>query len=595
MKIRKATSGIQRKYLKYTIGLLLLALFLSSMGVWFYMRNIMMGIVTDKYTFMTEKTGISLDNLYQKTEKVTEECILNDQVQQSLKAKPMEEVDRISLSKYFAYIDLDHVSEYCYVDNKKNLYTRSYSKIPYQYFEDSLLVQQLGSSYADTRWFVMKDYLFGTGEEALFVGRKVHSLNYAHEPGYLFFKMNPEFLQSLLLEEDTLTQEAAIGIMDPQGRICAYWYPEGFTLSPEQEAVLADYAQTQGYGSLVENEKISGGILSVYKQEECGFSVFTLVPERVLGKEITKVFWVLLVIYLLVIAIAIVLSIYFSNKFTKPIKELNRAMTEFNGEDFSKLVHLNTKTELDQIGNAYNEMLSNIKELLDEIRTQQKELRTSELNMLIGQINPHFLYNTLDTIYMLARINKEETTMNMIQALSKYLRLSLSKGSEIVTVEDELENVKSYLQIQQIRNENLFTYTVDCEVDPKETWVLKLILQPLVENSIKYGFCEIYEGGQIRIHVYKQDGRLILTVYNSGIPIAEEMVEKINALNGRPLSEARKLFPKNAKNGYGVSNVLTRLRLKYGEEVLFTYRAEQDGTTCTIEIPGEGEQHEENL
>ena len=155
------------------------------------MRNIMMGIVTDKYTFMTEKTGISLDTLYQKTEKVTEECILNDQVQQSLKAKPMEEVDRNSLSKYFAYIDLDHVSEYCYVDNKKNLYTRSYSKIPYQYFEDSLLVQQLGSSYADTRWFVMKDYLFGTGEEALFVGRKVHSLNYAHEPGYLFFKMNP--------------------------------------------------------------------------------------------------------------------------------------------------------------------------------------------------------------------------------------------------------------------------------------------------------------------------------------------------------------------------------------------------------------------
>lgn len=191
-------------------------------------------------------------------------------------------------------------------------------------------------------------------------------------------------------------------------------------------------------------------------------------------------------------------------------------MTEFNGEDFSKLVHLNTKTELDQIGNAYNEMLSNIKELLDEIRTQQKELRTSELNMLIGQINPHFLYNTLDTIYMLARINKEETTMNMIQALSKYLRLSLSKGSEIVTVKDELENVKSYLQIRQIRNENLFTYTIDCEVDPEETWVLKLILQPLVENSIKYGFCEIYEGGQIRIHVYKQDGRLILPFITAG-------------------------------------------------------------------------------
>ena len=594
MKTNKSTSGIQGKYLKYTIGLLLLALFLSIVGVWFYMRNMMMGIVTDKYNFLNEKTGISLDTLYQKTEKVTEECILNDQVQQSLKAKLMEEVDRNSLSKYFAYIDLDHVSEYCYADNKKNLYTRSYSKIPYQYFADSLLVEQLGDSYADTRWFVAKDYLFGTGEEALFIGRKVHSLNYAHEPGYLFLKMDPEFLHGLLTEDRDLMQEAAVGIMDPSGKICACWYPEGFTLSAEQEAVLADYAQTKGTGSIVENEKISGGVLSVYKQEKCGFSVFTFVPGQVLGRGIAKVFWVLLAIYLLVIAIAVVLSIYFSSKFTKPIRELNRAMTEFNGEDFSKLVHLNTNTEIDQIGNAYNKMLSNIRELVDEIRIQQKELRTSELNMLISQINPHFLYNTLDTIYMLARINKEETTMNMIQALSRYLRLSLSKGSEIVTVGDELENVKSYLQIQQIRNENLFTYTVDCEVNPEETWVLKLILQPLVENSIKYGFCEIYEGGKIRLHVYKQDGKLILTVYNSGTPIAGEIAEKINALNGRPLSEARKLFPKNAKNGYGVSNVLTRLRLKYGEEVRFTYRAEADGTTCMIEIPGEGEWHEEN-
>ena len=592
MKIRKTPSGIQRKYLIYTIGLLLLALFLSSVGVWFYMRYTMLGIVTDKYTFMNEKTGIALDNLFQKTDKVTEECILNSQVQQSLKARPMEEVDRNSLSKYFAYIDLDHVSEYCYVDNKKNLYTRSYSKIPYQYFADSLLVEQLGDSYADTQWFVMKDYLFGTGEEALFIGRKVHSLNYAHEPGYLFLKMTPDFLQGILTEENDFTQEAAVGIMDPEGKICASWYPDGFTLSKEQETALTESAKKDGAGVVVENEKIKGGVLSVYKQADCGFSVFTLVPEAVLSKGTIRVLWVLLLIYLLVIAIAVVLSIYFSNKFTKPIKELNRAMTEFNGEDFTKLVHLNTHTELDQIGNAYNEMLSNIKELLNEIKTQQKELRTSELNMLLSQINPHFIYNTLDTIYMLARINKEETTMKMIQALSKYLRLSLSKGSDIVTVADELENVKSYLQIQQIRNENLFTYTVNCEVDPEQTWVLKLILQPLVENAIKYGFCEIYEGGQIRIHIYRREGWLILSVYNSGTPIAQEMADKINGLNGRPLSEARGLFSGNSRNGYGVSNVLTRLRLKYGEDVRFTYRAEGDGTTCTVEIPGDGEHGE---
>ncbi len=191
-------------------------------------------------------------------------------------------------------------------------------------------------------------------------------------------------------------------------------------------------------------------------------------------------------------------------------------------------------------------MLINIENLLTEIKDQQKELRTSELNMLINQINPHFLYNTLDTIYMLARINKEETTMKMIQALSKYLRLSLSKGNDIVTVADELENVRSYLQIQEIRNENLFTYTVDCEVEPEKTYVLKLILQPLVENAIKYGFREIYEGESLP-SAYTGTGDLLLVVYNNGTPIEEDMAEKINALNEKTLSEAKKSFPESEK------------------------------------------------
>ena len=137
-------------------------------------------------------------------------------------------------------------------------------------------------------------------------------------------------------------------------------------------------------------------------------------------------------------------------------------MTSFDGNDFTHIIQIHTDTELDKIGHAYNEMLKNIEEFQNEIKNQQKELRISEMNTLISQINPHFLYNTLDTIYMLARINGEEKTMKMIQALSKYLRLSLSKGREIVTVEDELENVKSYMEIQQIRNENLFHYEIEC-------------------------------------------------------------------------------------------------------------------------------------
>ena len=267
-------------------------------------------------------------------------------------------------------------------------------------------------------------------------------------------------------------------------------------------------------------------------------------------------------------------------------------MTEFDGQDFGRTVDIHTNTELDNIGHSYNKMLENIEQLLQEIKSQEKELRTSELNMLISQINPHFLYNTLDTIYMLARINGEETTMKMIQALSRYLRLSLSKGKDMVTVEDELENVKSYMEIQQIRNENLFRYEIDCQIEAKSRWVLKLILQPLVENSIKYGFCDIFEGGLIRISVREIDGKLVLAVYNNGTPMEPEMAEKINALGTLPVSEMKECFP-DKQHGYGVVNIVTRLRLKYGEDVGFAYEVQKEGTECIVRLPVDGTENDE--
>lgn len=128
-------------------------------------------------------------------------------------------------------------------------------------------------------------------------------------------------------------------------------------------------------------------------------------------------------------------------------------------------------------------------------------------------------------------------------------------------------------------------------MDASHTWVLKLILQPLVENAIKYGFCNIFEGGQIRIQVRKEGEILCLEVYNSGTPIEKEIMEKINAMNEMPLSRLKECFP-DKKRGYGVVNIMTRLRLKYGDAVRFCYEAEQDGTRCLIKIPGGGKTEE---
>ncbi len=590
MKKWKIKSGIQRKYLRYTMGLLLLAILLSSIGVWIYVRQTLTTEVTDKYEFVNEKMGLALDTLAKKADEGTAECITYDLVQQSLKTKSLEDVEKNTLQKYFAYMNLDNVAEYCYVDNKNNVYARSYSHIDYEDFVNSHLEENMGSSYAKTQWFWAKDTLFGTGEEALFIGRYVHSMEYASKPGLLLIKMSDGFLENVLGKDRSVTEEVQIGILDKNGNLCASWCPEETEITDQVKKKVYSISNQEKSGVLAKSRKVSGGVCSVYRQNESGMTVFTVVPSSVMTEGTFRVLTILIGIYLVVAVVAVILSIYFSKRFTSPIREISEEMTQFDGNDFSRLIELNTNTELDQIGHSYNKMLKNIENLLAEIKEQEGVLRRTELNMLLAQINPHFLYNTLDTIYMLARINGEETTMKMIQALSRYLRLSLSKGSDIVTVEDELENVKSYMEIQQIRNADLFRYEIECKVEEKSTWMLKLILQPLVENAIKYGFCEIYENGLIRIEIARENDQLKIVVFNNGKPIDREMMEKINALNGQPILEAKKCFP-DKEHGYGVVNVLTRLRLKYGEDVLFYYEAEENGTQCTIRIPDDGKEN----
>lgn len=217
-----------------------------------------------------------------------------------------------------------------------------------------------------------------------------------------------------------LTEDVIVEIIDTNGQICLLTAQDD-NENQIQENVIKEMTEIKASGMIWSGRKIQGGILSVYRDTSSGLYLCTYVPNRVLNQGLVSILMILIAIYLFVILIAVLVSIYFSQRFTKPIEAIRTAMTEFDGDHFDHTIHLNTKTELDDIGRSYNKMLKNIEELLKEIKEQEKELRTSELNMLISQINPHFLYNTLDTIYMLARLNKEETTMRMIQALSKYL------------------------------------------------------------------------------------------------------------------------------------------------------------------------------
>lgn len=583
MKKREKRSSIQIRYLKYTVCLLLSAMVLCGAGVSWVVQKNQETVMMDNYNTMCENLGAAMDLLFEKTDEATADCIVYDGVQKSLRKAAMSRTQRSALSRYFAFINLDDVAEYCYVDNKKNVYTRSYSKLTYHKFRESDMERFLQGSYATTTWFWTKDTLFGTGKDALFIGRYIRNMNYEHEPGMLFLKMDPVFFQNITGDSDLAEEGILMQIMDADGEVCFQNNDSDEARKPlilAKERILA----TEGNGMIISRGKIGHGMLCAYRQKESGMIVSVYVPDHVLHAGMGRIMTVMLLIFLFTMVLALILSVYFSRILSLPIQKISKKMAGFHGNDYTRMEELHTKTELDQIGHSYNEMLGNIEQLVAEVKSQEKELRTVEVNMLLNQMNPHFLYNTLDTIYMLARINKEETTMRMIQALSKYLRLSLSKGEEIVSVADELENVRNYMEIQQIRNADLFRYEIHCEVDADKERMLKLVLQPLVENAIKYGFDGQSAHYRIEITVRREEEELVLTSYNSGTPIAPDACEKINGLMQMSIAEMKESF-KTKKNGYGLVNVLTRLRLAYEGRVSFYVIAKEDGTTFVIRIP----------
>lgn len=569
--------GMQKKILKYFMILLTFGIFLSALGIGIVAYRNVKQLTLEKYQYVNEKTEIEFSNFFDRSDELMKECITNDDFQKSLLNREMTTQEKNSLTKTLSYIDFKFIDNYVYIDNKNNIYSKSYQKLNYDDFIQGNFFNALGNEYSKTKFIWKKDTIFKTQKEALFIGRFIYNMDYSHKPGVLFFKMNDLVFEDVL--EHINNTEVAHLFLDADGEICYSKFPNSFKLSQKSKQYIS--SQT------LENENIysldEGIVLSKYHQKS-GFTVVTLIPDTILNKITQNIVFIMALIYCATVLTAFIFSFYFSKRLTKPIEQINYAMANFNGNNFSNTLQFKTNTELDTIGQSYNKMLLNIQQLMEEIKNQERELRTSELNSLIYQINPHFLYNTLDTIYMLARINKEETTMKMIQALSKFLKVSLSKGKDIIPISDEIEHVKSYMEIQKIRNDNLFTYEINCNQKVQSLEILKLILQPLVENSIKYGFCEIYEGGLIKINIFVENEILNINVFNNGTPIDDNKKQQINSMMDMDLKQIKNVFSGN-KNGYGISNIMSRLRLKYGNNINFYFDSDSYGTTCIIKIP----------
>lgn len=578
--------GIQKKLLIYTMLLILAAMLLVTAAVSVIIGKNVRENLVKQYGYVSDKFYGSFQGMYDNLESITENCITNNNVQNSLKNKELSVYDKEVVSRTLQFVDEGNIDSYLYMDNKDNIYTRNSQLLSADKLKESYLYKGMGDDYSKVKLFWEENIFSANNEKVLYAGRYVRQFERSYAPGVIYLKLdNSVFNELTNAAEDTA---CAYFLLDSKGEICFGQYPD------DQE--MPDYTKAETEEEIMELlregkrnvEAASGkrGLIYLKGHRESGYSVVTFVPNSVVYRVIWQIQGVIVFIFVLVLGLAFLLSRNFARQFTQPIRYISELMESFDDSRLSCKAKLHTNTELDHIGNSYNKMLKRISELIEQVTFKERELRKAELDTLLYQLHPHFLYNTLDTVYMLARISKEETIMHIIQALSKYLRINLSNGAEEITIEEELLHVKSYLDIQNIRKSGLFTYKITVDENLNSLPVIKMILQPMAENCIKHAFDNMEDNEEepkIWITVKQMDSDVVFTVENNGVLMSNKDLERLNRLETVDINSIDSIVTKS-KGGFGVWNVVKRLRLRYQEQIRFYYVVSAHRTCCVIKI-----------
>lgn len=299
------------------------------------------------------------------------------------------------------------------------------------------------------------------------------------------------------------------------------------------------------------------------------------VQQKISGQIVTEI---LIITIITAAAIGLVLrySIRLSRSITGPLVALSKRAEDVADGDLTVIEPIQSQIhEIQTLSVGMEQMIGRLDVQMKEGQQRQESLRRTELALLQAQINPHFLYNTLDTIIWLIEAEKTEEAVEMVSNLSSFFRHSLSKGEDVITLEEEERHVRSYLQIQHARYKDIMEYTVDIDPALHGIQIPKLTLQPLVENALYHGIKLKRAVGLIQICGWKEAGHVILQVSDNGVGMTQDRLEHL-----------RSSMEQNERIGFGLSAVNQRLQLQFGKDYgLSVTSREGIGTTVTARIP----------
>ena len=310
-----------------------------------------------------------------------------------------------------------------------------------------------------------------------------------------------------------------------------------------------------------------------------GWKLVGVVPADNIWDNYGQLLLFFLFVVLFSIFLLVFVNLHLSERISVPIKTLERAVKELEAGREEVDIDVSGPYEIEHLGHSIRSMVSTMRHLMDDIIEQEAQKRRSELDVLQSQINPHFLYNTLDSVVWMTENGRTDEAILMVTSLARFFRISLSRGSNIIPIADELEHARHYLTIQKMRYKNKFSAVIAAEDGVEGLYTIKLIVQPILENAIYHGMAYADGDGEIAVRARRDGEDVVIEVADNGPGMPEETVERL-------LDQSYAAAPGTKGSGIGLRNVHQRIRLTFGEEYGLAIHSEPDaGTTVCIRLP----------
>ena len=396
--------------------------------------------------------------------------------------------------------------------------------------------------------------------------------------GVFFIDLNYSAI-SELCDQSTVGTKGYAFILDAKGNIV--YHPQQQQLYNELQTENISLVMDTDEDTVLTGTGNNGKLYSISRSDKTGWTVVDCTNVRELLSKSRQAQSVYVLTAIVLVIISLFFSRFMARSITLPIQKLRDSMKKVQEGDFSVSdVVVDSKNEIGSLTKSFDVMTHKIQELMEQNVHEQEEKRKSELKALQSQINPHFLYNTLDSIIWMAEGKKNEEVVLMTASLARLLRQSISNEDEVVPIANEVEYARGYLTIQKMRYKDKLEFQIDVDSSILHIPLIKLVLQPIIENAIYHGLKYKESKGLLIVKGFMKDGNAVLQVIDDGVGMDEETLAHIY--------DRHKV--NYHSNGVGVYNVQKRLKLYYGDDYGITYESEKGkGTTATITIPGRQE------